>query len=422
MHSSKCLLFYCTLCSLSFSPFTYASDFSIALTERVQLSDNIALSATSPQSDMILNTGIVLRYINDSKKYPTTIEASASFRDYIDDSFGDRNDYYANVVSRWVASRERFAWDLVDRYRINTINSLAPVTPGNQENTNYFSTGPEISLIKTRRSLLSLGFRYEDFFFEKSIIDREDYVARLNWLYKLSKVTEIGVNGAYRQANFKNESLNENYDRSDYFVSMLRTGPSYSLRFELGETAVIPVASAQIDNAIVRVDYKQAFSQNSDVGLIYKREISDFSTLAAIVDSGFTFTTNATNQLFLLEEIAGRYEQRIGWGSVELRYTSRDYDYQINALDRKLDLFNVTLNMVADASMNFQLNYQYLSENWPSINREDEEDRMTARVTKEFTNVFTGGFTYQYINRTSNRFESNYEENRAILDLIYKIR
>lgn len=417
-------IYYCLpLCALSAFSDVDASDFSASIFEKVEYSDNIFLTPSEEQGDTIYNTGVLLGYKNDSERYPTKIELSISQQDYLHNSFSDRTDYYANINSKWIASRERLEWELVDRFQRVPIDTSLANTPTNQENVNYFSTGPNIDLVRTKRSRLILAFRAEDFYYEVSNDDRADYLGSLNWTYKVNARTQFGLNGVYRDVQYDDDVMNENYNRSDYFISLARNGITYALELGLGDTVINRASSENIDHEIVRINYEKQLSRSQKFNLNYNNEVSDYATYSSSIGSASSISTTVTSELFRLEQYVATYSQRASWGGLFLVYTWRDQDYEDVSSDNKNTRADATLKISTERNTNYSFSYAYQTYDWYSSDDGDYiENIVSVGVAKSFATVFDVGFSVRNINRNYNQANDSYDETRAILDLVYRLR
>jgi len=415
-------LYPCILFLASSSIPAYASDFSFLIFERAEYSDNIGLAENQKNNDTILNTGVRLKYLNDDKKFPTLFELSTSYRDYVNNSFEDQTDVFANLSTKWVMNRNRVEWELVDRYQLLPIDSQLADTPDNQENTNYFSTGPNINVVNTRRSKLALNLRYELFAFEKSNEDRYDALAGLHWTYLLSSNAQTGLHATHRSVKFDDAIANTNYDRNDYFASFEINKNRINFFLEVGQTMVDSENQPGNTSDIIRSKYTHTIARDSVFTLGYNKELSDFGILTATSLPDSSIVTDISSEVFLLEEAFVRFSHIMSWGDLKLAYTWRDYDYEIDDFDKASYIADASLNYLIDKSMTYNISYSYLTTKWPWIERKDKDSVVRLGLSKRFENSFALDLYAQNAKKDSNFANTSYTENRAILEVSYQFK
>ena len=201
-------------------------------------SDNIRRTETDEDSETILTTGVDLRWLREEGLVWADVDLDLSYFEYQDDAFDSEVAGLANAEIRLRPAPERFEWVFIDRFGQTRTDPFVAATPGNVENVNFFSTGPDLSLRLGSRASVTLFGRYSMSHYEDSPFDDERQLIGLSIGRNMSERSRFAVNATTENVKFDNPLVGEEYDRRSAFLSYDADGVRTHINAEAGMSQI----------------------------------------------------------------------------------------------------------------------------------------------------------------------------------------
>lgn len=177
-----------------------------ALTAGMTHSDNIGLAIDDRISDTIAQVGLQLGLSDTRPRLDAVLATNLNYWDFLSGSYKSQLVGGASGGLTFNLIPERFIWTTTDNFGQVAADPTAPVTPGNMQNVNVFTTGPYIELpLGSQINSLALQGLYTKANYGTSLEDSQQYLGSVGILHKLS--TRVTV-------SFTASDLRTSYDES----------------------------------------------------------------------------------------------------------------------------------------------------------------------------------------------------------------
>ncbi len=278
-----------------YATLTYGAD--IGLGE----SDNVTLSNTNKVSQTIALADVDFDVKKETRRFDFAARGNFFDLDYLQHAYGNQVIGRFDGVGQFAIIPERLSWVLQDDWGQAQIDPFTSLTPNNQENVNYVTTGPDLAL-----RLGSLGFmdataRYGRAQYQTSPFSSNRYIGSVAIGRQLSAQSTVSLNGTTARVVFDNTAGNGNFTRSSAFAHYDVHAARTDILANLGATTYRQDATTSTTGILiipgVRTVPESARSQTGPlVKLDLSRKLSTASSLALgvgrdITDGTVGFTT-----------------------------------------------------------------------------------------------------------------------------------
>ena len=243
----------------------------------VEHTDNVGRVTDNEESDTIGNVGLQLNLRREGR-LQLGVGADLQYRKYFDDSFDEELTGFFNGTAVYEFIPERFSWFAQNSFGQTLIDARAVDTAGNRQNTNVFSTGPDIRLPLGSRSEVLIQGRWIDASFDDSDTDNERLTGSLSLIRNLSATSYVSLNGSATRVEYGEVPPNSNYDINSVYVGYGIEGARTKLALTAGRTA------------------QHDFGESTDgplFSLSVSRQISPRSTLSFVAGTNLVDTLDS---------------------------------------------------------------------------------------------------------------------------------
>lgn len=201
----------------------------------VERNDNVALTEVDPVEEDIFRSGLGFALTHDTAAIQTSITGRAEYRNYLDNTFADTVDGTLAGRFNWFALPERLSFTVEDNLALQAVNTLAANTPGNRQQVNVLSLGPNLhfDLGNTLRGRAEL--RYTD---SDAEITDEFNSQRLGLAVRtvkeLGPTSQVSLNLQGQRVDFDDDVVARDYTRYDIFGRYARDLANFSLGLDAG--------------------------------------------------------------------------------------------------------------------------------------------------------------------------------------------
>lgn len=236
--------------------------------------DNVTRVPVDEQSDTIGTARIGLALQAHRPRLEANINGDVEYQRYFDATYG--NDVVGGVDAHlgWLILPERFVWVFEDNYGQVISDPLQVNTPDNREQTNYFSTGPDITLPLGSRMLLLASGRWSDNYYEDSPQNSESIEGTVGIGRRLSEQSILSLNGTIRDIQYDDSDLFADYTITSGYLRLEATGARTTLEADAGYTEAKRDGQTS-DGPLLRLNFVYQITSRSTLSLEGGSEFTD---------------------------------------------------------------------------------------------------------------------------------------------------
>jgi hypothetical protein len=237
-------------------------------------SDNIERAQSGGTRGTVLEQELNFVWHEQRPLLNADIQADLSHLTYLPHTFPD--EVVGNLIgqARLALVPQWLFWSVTDNFGTGVIDPLAAVTPGNRENINIFTTGPEARLPLWGTNLLDVRGTYGRATYQKSDLDANRYSAALGFIHQLSAQVATSINVHDASVRYVDDIRNTDYNIQEAFVHLDAKGSRTMLGADLGYGRVRTGGSWD-SNPIGRLMLTRRVSASSSLSLSFGYEYSD---------------------------------------------------------------------------------------------------------------------------------------------------
>lgn len=201
-------------------------------------SDNARRTATDEVSDTRGELGVNLSYVKEEGRLTARVSSNLQYRSYFDDTYDDELfGSLDGLVTYWFIP-ERVSWVVEDNYGQTLIDRAAVDTPDNRQQSNYFSTGPDINFMVGDRTGVLLQGRWSDVSYETSNASHQRLEGTIGLVRYLNERTYLSLNADAGRYEFDDPDVSPGYDRQSAYLELQAQGARTELQLQGGYTAL----------------------------------------------------------------------------------------------------------------------------------------------------------------------------------------
>lgn len=201
-------------------------------------SDNITRSPTDENSETILTAGVDLNWLREEGLLWADVNLDMSYYEYQDDAFDSEVVGLADAELRLRFAPQRFEWVFTDRFGQTQTNPFVAATPGNVENVNYFSTGPDLTFRLGSAASVTLFGRYSISSYEDTNFDDQRELVGLSIGRELSQRSRFSVNATTESISFDDSLVAADFDRRSAYLSYEADGARTRINAQAGMSQI----------------------------------------------------------------------------------------------------------------------------------------------------------------------------------------
>ncbi|MCW8909299.1 MAG: hypothetical protein OQK76_01645 [Gammaproteobacteria bacterium] len=406
------------------APDIFATEFNYNAAIEVASYENINHVANPVTSEYSEEVRAGFSIVENTENILANIDFELAIIDYEYDQADDRVDGFFDSRIEWVVYPSRLTWFLSNTYSQMSIDSLLSDTPGNNQDTNALSTGPDYQINLNRQNKINIEMRYDSFYFEETNADNDRVSTAIRWLYDRISSLTIGLNYEIELVYFDHDSSHD-FDRSDSFISLDYKRGRNSLQLELGLTNI----TAQYIDDILESRYSMiifnertrassiSFEMNyavEDTGrdLLEPSEVSSIPSAATIISS----------DLFVQEEYRLGYHQMFRNSNYQIYYTLSSSDYKNqNNLDQSGRMFSIEYSRELSRGSRLTLEAEFSTATYDALTPLREDDNYQYRAVYSYNARRNMNLDFQAISeeRDSTVASFSYDDLRMMISLVY---
>jgi hypothetical protein len=357
---------------------------------------------------------------NESPRLSMSLFGQGTYLHYADNSFEDEIVPRGTLSIVWNVQPARMDWIVDDRFGQITADPFGAFTPDTIENTNIFSTGPQLTFGSSRQQLLLIGARAENHWYEDQDIDNNRLNGSIEFVRELDGSRNIGLTAYGEQVDFRNEAAGTDYNIYEAFLTYSHSSGALDFSIDAGVTS-LEIDEEKSDGLLGRVNLSRSFQSNWIVRLSGEYSYTDSGSRFLIgreqssagpgqaVDDDSLVAAGSPLRLEHVDLGIGRRDDRQGFDlsvywEAETYELDPEFDREQTGVALDYDIRFSPLNTAI-----LRLNYRDVT--FLSDDRGDENLEMEFRFMRSLTQNLSLTARIARIERTSTELASEFEEN-----------
>ena len=389
-------------------------------------SDNVLRTPGDEQEETIGFAGLTLGVEVDRQRLDAEADGTFEFRKYLDDTFGD--DWRGGLDGLLSLSLipERFIWFAQDNFGQIAENRVAVETPANQQNFNYFTTGPDITVPLGARTAVQLSGRWSDTYFEESIEGSESIDGSVGLVRTLSESTTVSLNGSTSKIEFDEADL---FPDSEIQEGFLRLALDTTRTTFEGDVGYSKTSRDELESSgvVVRLNLTRSLTSRSSITLSAG---SDFDSTGGafrveqdatgvqagnenIIASGDVFRNTYAYLIFETRQA------RINIGAT--LHGGRERHQVEKLLDRDIVGAELSVGRQFTSRFGFELSAAYSKDEFVNEGFSFDEWQAGLDLNWQLNHAWSVELRAEHYAGSGEGITRDYDENRAALTLTYSI-
>ncbi len=394
-------------------------------------SDNIGLSATDEQSETVVSPQLRFSVEQEGSTFRLNGSGQLQYLDYLDDTFDDGFRGAFAGTALWTMIPERLDWTFEDYLSRQPIDTFTAFSPGNEQQTNLFVTGPSLYFRMGQSTRGQVDLRYSNSYAEENEAfnsDRYNIAARA--LRELSPTRTFGLNLEATEVRY-DDTPTSDYTRFDGYMSYWSEFRTVELNVDLGYSRL------EFDNRpsndewlpLVRTDVAWKMTQRSTLDASLSYEFSDAAENLVVTDLDATPplddfgnpTVPVTPDVFKQR----RFELGYSFTGERLNFEVRPYYQRISyieslAPDEESYGGYGQLTYQVRPRMTLSVLAAREDRKFENPSRKDRDFTVGVALENRFTRNWSARFELQRRERDSSEIGQDYDENAAIVSFSYR--
>jgi hypothetical protein len=389
--------------------------------------DNIERVNDDKQAETIASIGAQLSLEHESRRLTSSITSRLEYRDYLDNTFD--SEVIGNLVGNALFDivEERLTWTIEDTFGQSTVNQFAPVTPGNRENVNYLSTGPDLTLPFLTRNRFIVRGRLADVNYESSNLGNQRIRGELALKRDLSEASNASINATSEQVDFEDDTQFIDYDRNEGFLNYNANSARTNLSIDGGITEIRSQGENQ-DTWLGRIAFTRHVSSSATLTFEVGHDFSDAGTifveLESLLQPGSTDPVPVQQTATPFENTYGLLRGEFSGRRTEVRlqagYNDEKYQDQ-STFDRARLTLLLTLERDLSSVISAHIGGNYSRQDYETLGRTFADMTATLGMRWNFGRASYVSLDYQYLDRSDDLSTAEYSANEVWLRVAYLV-
>ncbi|HET6328367.1 MAG TPA: hypothetical protein VFG04_27035 [Planctomycetaceae bacterium] len=213
--------------------------------------DNVSLAPTNKVSQTIATIDADFDIKHQSSRLDVDAKGNFTDFDYLQGAFGNQLLGRFDGVAHFALIPQRLTWVLSDDFGQAALDPFAPTTPGNLEDINYVSTGPDLALRVGGTGFVDASLRMARATFQTSPFNSSRVLGTIAAGLQLSARSTVSLNGAAERVLFDNTVVNGDFNRTSAYARYEIQGARTELSVDLGATKISQNASSGTSTVVL---------------------------------------------------------------------------------------------------------------------------------------------------------------------------
>jgi hypothetical protein len=256
-------------------------------------SDNVKLVETDKTRQTIGVIDVDFTLQQQLRLFDVTAKGDFSYLDFLQGAYRDELIGRFDGLTHLSIVPDRLTWMLRDDFGQAQIDPFVPVTPGNLENVNYLSTGPELEFRPGTSGFVDLTAHYAQTRYQVSPYDNHRLVGSFAAGERASERSELSFNGTSERVLFDDTVVNRDFDRFALYGHYALLGARTELTANLGAIEARQNARAHSE-PLAKLQLRRKVSAAATWSITAGRSITDSSaTFSGLQNTAIGIIGNA---------------------------------------------------------------------------------------------------------------------------------
>jgi hypothetical protein len=351
------------------------------------------------------------------------IDAELSHLNYFKNTYS--SEFIGNFLgaAKFNLAPDLLSWDVADNFGQAPLDPLAPITPANRENINYFSTGPALALPLGQAAQLNVTGQYGRATYQQSSLDSTVLTGGVGLLHELSTTSSISIN-AWDESNRFDDKLNPDYDSQEAFARFDTKGSRSTLGIDLGYSR-IHMAGASDGTPLARLELSRKVSASSTIGMALGHDYSGGADSFRLVQGVGGANLNTQPILAAAAPFVSNYGT-LAWNFQRARTTlglsgsySRDHYQTDSTLNNESTVANATLGRQVTPTLQLALTEYLVHWRFDTGGQSNTATETALQLTWRVGSRLSVRLAYNLAKGSGNVPGFQYTENRVWLSIGY---
>ena len=420
MRGTKLLLPLCVL--IAATP-AFGLEKGYRLSTQLTHSDNIRRSSGGELDDVIGSIQLDFSLAQETGPLQGDITAQYRYIEYLEDSFDAEPIAAFDGQLEWLIIPDRLTWEFLDSFGQLTTDPFQTDTPSNRQDSNVFTTGPQLDFRLGQVTTLNIGARYVDQYFEESEAGNERVTGTIELARQLSNDRNISLVLDAEETTFDDESFMK-FERRSAFVRFDSPLGASQLSLDIGVNQ-IDRAGQSNTGTLYRLSFTRDANEQFTWGGSVSRSFSDAglrlsSARSQLQNIGGAQDIIATGSPLELVGASIFATKEIGRGTLSINADMVEEDF-INSTQPNRDIRQADLSFdyrLSERSF-FQMSATFERSTFDAIDREDEDLDYGLSYVRDVGRNFVLTLSVTKSSRDSTENDGGFDETRAIIRLAY---
>jgi hypothetical protein len=264
----------CFAIAVLFSPASvFAATTTFGVDVGVGQTDNISRVAVDKTDETIVSAGLDFSVEQNSRRLYANAAAQLAYLDYLNNTYDHELVGNVGALANLRLIPDGFEWLFQDNFGQVASDPVAPVTPANRENINYFTTGPDVIVPIGSLNKFRLSGRFSQVLYQKSTTDNDRYSGSVAFLHELSPASVLSLNGTWERIKY-DQFPDSDYDKQEAYGRYELNGMRTTLAIDFGYSTLDQTTTSS-GGYLVRIDLARKLTPSTTLTLTGGREFSD---------------------------------------------------------------------------------------------------------------------------------------------------
>jgi hypothetical protein len=234
----------CVAALIPLASAAYADGSSFGVDAGVGESDNVTLVSNNKVSQTIAVADLDFSAKNTGSHLTDDIQGNFTYLDFLQNAYGRELLGHLNADIGYALIPQSLTWTVQDNWGQAQVDPFSALIPTNQQNVNYFSTGPEFYARLGGTGFLDVNARYARADYEVTPIDSKRFLGSLQLGHDLSAQSSLSLNGNAERILYDDDVLNQDYDLERVYGRYQLKGARTDIGLNLGVSRISAQGSA----------------------------------------------------------------------------------------------------------------------------------------------------------------------------------
>jgi len=229
-------------------------------------SDNIARTATNTQAEAVVEGGIKLAIVEKRRWIDASIGSDIQYQSYVHHSFQSGVLGGVNGNIRFDIIPGRVSWTVLDNFGQTSVDPLAVETPANRQNTNFLTTGPDITIPFGTRTDFRVRGRWSEASYARTLANYTQTLGSVALIRHIAATSSVSLNVSSQRVTYATDAVSPSYDQQEAYAALDSTRERTTIGLQLGTTRLTELGHST-SGLLARLNLSRMLSPRAQVSL-----------------------------------------------------------------------------------------------------------------------------------------------------------